>query len=234
MTLFAGVDGCRAGWCVALWAPRIPWVEVLVVPDFATVLDLTRGAKAVGVDMPIGLLDEARRGGRPCDIAARAFLGSGRASSIFAPPVRVCLEAGDYEQALAMNRSSSPDELGISRQAYHLIPKIREIDRAVLPKDQKRVFEIHPEIVFARCGDGRPVGAPKRTPAGRKARLAILGAAGIPEPGKLAARGAAGDDVLDACAACLGARDVHDDAALRFPAGGGAKDARGLRMEIHG
>ena len=61
MGLVAGVDGCRAGWVVVLAETtrdaRGMSTEVAVARDFDGVLALTRDARVVGVDMPIGLLD---------------------------------------------------------------------------------------------------------------------------------------------------------------------------------
>src|SRR5205814_822845 len=81
--LAAGVDGCRAGWVVVLTDTACADVgahaEVMVACDFRAVLDLTRGARVVGVDMPMGLLDAAVPGGRECDRHARRLLGWPRA-----------------------------------------------------------------------------------------------------------------------------------------------------------
>src|SRR5262249_61164773 len=89
--LVAGVDGCRAGWVVVLTHSAcangsVATAEVTIARDFRGVLELTRQARVVGVDMPIGLLDAAVRGGRECDRHARRLLGRGPPPSAFSPP----------------------------------------------------------------------------------------------------------------------------------------------------
>ncbi|MBI3634913.1 MAG: DUF429 domain-containing protein [Candidatus Rokubacteria bacterium] len=84
-------------------------------------------AEIVGLDMPIGLLDAAVRGGRDCDRAARKRLGP-RASSVFSPPVRSALDATDYRRALALNRESSPEGVGISIFCFGIFKKLAEVD----------------------------------------------------------------------------------------------------------
>jgi predicted RNase H-like nuclease len=52
--------------------------------------------------------------------------------------------------------------LGLSVQAYHLIPRIRELDALLTPDLQARVWESHPELSF-RAMTGAPIASPKRT-----------------------------------------------------------------------
>jgi predicted RNase H-like nuclease len=69
----AGVDGCKGGWYVVLLDLESGSVEGRFAPSFASVLELAGDAEAVGVDIPIGLLDHARPGGRLCDVFARTL-----------------------------------------------------------------------------------------------------------------------------------------------------------------
>jgi len=103
--------------------------EVSVARDFTGVLDVTRAARVVGVDMPIGLLDAAAQAGRECDRHARRLLGRGRACSVFSPPVRCALRRPTYRAALAANRASSAARLGISIECFFLFPRLREVTR---------------------------------------------------------------------------------------------------------
>lgn len=199
----AGVDGCRAGWLVVEWtidvgpqadradradrpeadradgpawsaspADRIgpiPLPQASVQPDLEDLVRrLRRGQVAsVAVDMPIGLLDTQPR---PCDVEARRLLGP-RRSSVFPTPVRSTLDAADYEDACRLSRRDSGKAL--SKQAYNLLPKIRQLDRLVMPADQERLVEAHPELAFARL-NGRPLEQAKRTEAGRVLRRRLL------------------------------------------------------------
>lgn len=194
-----GLDGCKGGWVVASWDGE--QAAVWGVPRLDA-LDL-RGVAFVGVDMPIGLPEAAEPGGRPFDRALRRHLGPIRGRSVFSPPVRAVLHAPDYPAALAVQRASSPHGLGLSKQAWFLVPKIREVEglAAAAPVP---VVEIHPEAAFADLV-GAPIEASKKTAEGRAAREAALARGGV-APGVWGVRrprGAAADDVLDALAVAL-------------------------------
>jgi len=164
-----GVDGCRAGWVCAVAAAN--GLSVRVVADFDAVWDLARECDAdrVLVDIPIGLPDAARRA---CDREARERLGS-RAATVFFAPVRAALGADTHEAASAANRERTG--FGLSIQAWHLVPKIREVDGVLrqTPRARQRVFESHPELAFAAFA-GEPLSEPKSTPEGRARRLDVL------------------------------------------------------------
>lgn len=210
----AGVDGCRGGWAVASVGLGGA-LSVVVAPTFADVLGL--GFDVVGVDMPIGL-----DGVRACDVAARRELGP-RRSSVFPAPWRDALGASTWAEAAQVR--------GLSRQAFGLFPKVREVDALMTPALQGRVFEVHPEFSFCVMS-GAPMAFPKRTADGRAERLAALAGAFGPgaAPPVRPVRGAAGDDVLDACAVLWSAQRAARGEARRL--GDGSVDARGLRMEI--
>lgn len=195
-SLVAGVDGCRTGWLVVLAEPE-PFriVGVSVEPTIASIVgDDTVGT--VAIDMPIGLPD---RSPRTCDIECRQALGA-RRSSVFGVPMRDTLQAPDYPTALEINRSRCG--VGLSKQAWFLIPKIVELDGALDDLGAERadrVHEAHPELCF-RSLSGAPMTHPKRSTAGRRERLRAL-APHVPERWRArrsTPRGAAPDDVLDA------------------------------------
>lgn len=204
----AGVDGCRTGWVIAT-GPAAG--DVRVEPSLATVVaDVRAGRLAgVGIDMPIGL--PAEPGPRACDVAARRLLGP-RRSTVFPAPARWCLGRPWHEVR------------GLSKQAFHLLPKIAEVDALIDPSVQDRVFEVHPELAFARL-TGAVLSAPKRTVEGRAARLAALGLSAVPR-----LRGAAPDDVLDALAVWHSTVVIVNGQASAV--GDGTRDQRGLEMVI--
>ncbi len=199
-----GVDGCRAGWV---------WVR-------ATADDFTYGTLAslaqvvarfpgerVLVDIPIGLPSDARP--RGCEAPARRFVGPRRAS-VFTPPGRAAVEAGDYPSANGANRLQTGR--GLSKQAWNLVPKILEADRLLRsePELQARVHESHPEVCF-RALAGAPIAHYKKTLEGHRERLAVLSSL---RPGlesglaaALAARdpGTGPDDLIDAFVLALSA-----------------------------
>ena len=236
MLWVAGVDGCRKGWVVVLHDVENGTVRCRVVPGFRDVLALPEAPASVAVDMIIGLPKRAVRGGRACDQAARRLLGRPRASSVFSPPTRAALQETDYRAALAANRAGDDTAPGISIEAFHLFPKIREVDAVLSPDVQgSRVREAHPELSFYELGGGRAMRHNKRTAAGRSQRQVLLAEAGF---GKIVKRikdvtglGAGADDILDACAVCWTSRRLFKGKALCVP-GSPPCDARGLRMEI--
>ena len=52
---FAGVDGCRAGWLLALARSGDGDVRLRVVPRFAEVIAAPEAPAVIAVDIPIGL-----------------------------------------------------------------------------------------------------------------------------------------------------------------------------------
>ncbi len=177
---------------------------------------------AIAIDIPIGLPDA---GTRACDVDARRRLGPRRAS-VFPAPVRATLGAATFADALAAHRAA--DGRGLSQQAFHLLPKIAEVDAALAGSDQPRLNEAHPELAFAVLA-GAPLSHAKRTPAGAAERLALL----APELGSVrppVPRGSARDDVLDAVALTTTARRIATGRADRL--GDASRDGAGRLMEI--
>jgi predicted RNase H-like nuclease len=232
--LLAGVDGCRAGWVVALagWSGSAGGafddVEVHVVATFAEVLGL--GAETVAVDIPIGLPDA---GPRACDVAARRLLGS-RRSSVFPAPVRATLAARRRGWAATLAASRAAAGTGLSRQAFHLLPKVAEVDDALATRTAPTpvlVVEAHPELAFARLA-GAPMPHPKRVPEGRAHRAATLRPVVPPVDDLLGSRppGCAADDLLDALALLGTAHRLRAGVAELL--GDGSTDRRGRPMQI--
>jgi len=234
----AGADGYRDGWVVVLWQPATDTIRRRTVDGVEALLTVPEAPAVLGVDMVIGCPDVAVPGGRACDRAARRLLAPPRGASVFSPPAYDTLQANTYEDALRRNRASGPDAPGLSKQAFHLLPKIRALAEHVTPRRQERVREVHPELAFYAMNDDAPVAASKHTDAGRRTRTGLLTAHGVPDVeaavdalpgGPLGA-----DDVLDAHAACWTARRIRDGTAERCPpcTEEAPRTARGLRMEI--
>lgn len=227
----AGVDGCRGGWVVARTSttPGSP-VEVFVHPTLDEVVAALAAGRlaALAVDMPIGLPAD---GERSADRAARALLGP-RRSSLFPTPPFAALGATDH--ADANERSRAACGKGMSIQAFHLLPKMRELARLVDPALQPRLAEVHPETSFAVLR-GAPCTQPKATRAGQEERLAALRGQVADASLELAVhtrlRGAQVDDVLDAVVAAWTARRIADGSALVL-GDPDQRDGRGLRCTI--
>ncbi len=238
--LVAGVDGCRAGWlCVVLDAETGSAQEAFILPEIATLIARDDLAM-IAIDIPIGVPGIAEPGGRACDAALRRELG-GRQSSVFAVPARAALAEEDYARASEVAFAHSQPPRKVSRQCFHLFPKIREVDALIAPALQARVAECHPEGAFWAMNGRRPLMEPKKVksqphPAGLALRHLLLVEAGF-APAFLTSRRfspskARDDDFLDACACAWTARRVLLGDAHRFPEGEPPTDPRGLRMEI--
>jgi predicted RNase H-like nuclease len=208
----AGVDGCRGGWVVAT---RQAW---RVVPSFATI---AHEFQLIGVDMPIGLPVAWHR---EADRAARAFIRP-RGSCVFPTPPRRLVTHDDYAAANAASRARFG--VGLTRQTFHLFPKIRDVDAAVDQESQHRYLEVHPECSFTALTGA--VAPPKRTWEGRRHRCAALEAVfgPIDLPSSATVRP---DDVLDAYAVLWTA--LRHQRGESIVLGGNETDATGLVMRI--
>lgn len=231
-----GVDGCPAGWIAVTIAAEGPLApSVTITRDFA---DLTTGAEKIAVDMPIGLPDRAGPGGRGPESLVRPLLGE-RQSSVFSVPSRVAVEAEDYRECCRLALETSDPPRKVSKQAFFLFPKIREIDRLLRaePALIDRVHEVHPEVAFWRLNGETAVPEPKKVksrphPPGLAVRRALLVAAGFPESLLLSPpRGAGPDDLLDAAVNALVARRLAAGIARPFP-DPPLRDAHGLPVAI--
>jgi len=239
MAWIAGVDGCKAGWIAALADTASDAPPLLrVVPRLAELFEGPIAASLVAVDMPIGLPERVGGSGRGPEQLVRPLLGE-RQSSVFSIPARAAVEAEDYWEACRLAMAFSEPPRKVSKQGFHLFPKIREIDLLLResPALRERVFEVHPELAF-RTMRGAPLATPKKikgvvNPAGLAERRALLIAAGLPEQVVQARppRGAAADDALDALAALVVARHIAAGRGKPFPDPPG-RDSHGLPIAI--
>jgi predicted RNase H-like nuclease len=204
-----GVDGTKGGWVVAA-VDDDGRVSLTLAATFSEVMRAATTAHTIAVDMPIGLLDAG--GPRRADVCARQALGRAR-SRVFLVPPRDVVFTDDYTRALALAREMQGS--GISKQVFHLFPKIREVDAFV---DDTRVHEVHPELAFMHLNDGTPVHASKKTWNGVVQRMRLLERAGLHLPDDVRALAAVPpDDVTDAAALAWSARRIKEQRDARFP-----------------
>jgi len=198
-------DGCRAGWFVVVRSVETGETTYHTCSDFDALLKTCGGATVLAIDIPIGLPEQAERGGRPVDRLAREYLKPYRSSSVFSPPCRPTLAAGTYEEAAAITRACSSSGSSLTQQAFGLLPKLREVDELMTPDVQRGVREVHPELCFALMNEDRPLKISKKEPAGQELRVRLLRGAGFDISAKtvkrLAKAGVGRVDVLDAFAA---------------------------------
>ena len=187
-----GLDGCPSGWvAVALIDGRV--ADVRVVARVADAIALHDPA-AIAIDMPVGLVD----GPRDTDAATRALL-PGRASSVFSTAPRAVVEgwvSGELTtHAAATALSVAVSGVGLSQQAWRLVPKMAEVE--ALAQQGVVLTEVHPELAFAVV-TGSPLPR-KRSWPGLMRRCEVLGALGVELPTRFDGDAAAApDDVVDA------------------------------------
>lgn len=152
--VFIGVDGCKAGWFAVFLAVKndkcCNW-KVKLFPAFSFLIKFVKNVYPqsdflVLIDIPIGL-KTGGTGERLSDIEARKILKT-RKSSIFPVPCRQAVYAVSYEEACKINKELSGKS--ISKQAWNIVPKIRDVDSFLLENEilREKVKEVAPEICF--------------------------------------------------------------------------------------
>ncbi|MGD2019140.1 MAG: DUF429 domain-containing protein [Planctomycetota bacterium] len=205
---YVGVDGTRGRWVAVSLDGGGRFGGAALADSLAELLASHGEADAFGIDVPLGMPEA---GPRAADAAARAALGSRRAT-IFMTPPRAVLEAPTYGEA--RERAVELTGKSISAQSYALRHNVLEADGL---RSDARVFEVHPELAF-RAMAGRVLETGKRTWNGAAERRDLLAAEGVVLPSDLGAAGAVPvDDVLDAAAAAWSARRIARGEAARVP-----------------
>ncbi|MGO8951970.1 MAG: DUF429 domain-containing protein [Rhodomicrobium sp.] len=230
----AGVDGCRGGWLCVLRRVDAPFGEhAFLAKTIGEILNHPESPAIVAIDIPIGFPDRIVGPGRACDAAARKGLGK-RASAVFSAPARTVLTNPGYASACAAALAASEPPRKISKQTFHLFPKIGEVDAVMTPALQSRVFECHPEVAFFVMNGRQALHEPKKR-GGLDRRKSLLTAQGFSQEFLSEAvfrrAEARADDILDACACAWTAARIFKGEAIRFPELP-PLDPKGLRMEI--
>ncbi len=233
----AGMDGCPGGWIAVMLDVTGQHAPVMrPLRGFWDVLLTPERPEIVAVDMPIGFLERAIKGGRGCERAVRERLGA-RKSSVFSSPSRRALYTTSYEAACTANAKSAEHAPKLSQQTFALFDKMREIDARITPGMQSRIFEAHPEYSFTLIREDQPCDNPKKTIEGERERVTALQKIGF-EKEFLATEtftplSAVRNDFLDACACAWTAQRILFGAATVLPKEP-AHDSNGLEMAIRG
>lgn len=202
-----GVDGCKLGWVGVVWDGRS--TDVIIAPTIGQLVDRAGDVETVAIDTPIGLPSSEPR---VAEKLARGLL-PGRASTVFNAPAASVLGQPDYHAANAANRAALG--LGLSKQTWYLVPKIRDVDEWLRTRPGVPVVEAHPEVCFAAMNGGVLVDG-KTTTAGEAHRRRLLADHGLDVVADRR-RGVATDDILDAAATAWTARRYADGVADRLP-----------------
>ena len=210
--MFVGLDGCAKGW-VAVRLDNNGTREI----DFLTDLKdcLSGSFTRAMIDIPIGLPDSQYRN---CDLKGRKLL---RRKSI--PPVQRRPSSAAF---IRKARRRSCLGKGHRRHrglvsAFLSVAKDRQVDELMTSDRQTNVRESHPELIFQRLNDGASLPS-KKTHDGIRLRRRILldkGFASIDAwLDRRTGTGAKPDDVLDACACAVAAREAAKSGG--FPGSG--------------
>jgi len=217
---YLGLDGFRGGW-VAVWIDDHGNHGFDYSPGLSRLLAMPH--KRAMIDMPIGL---TMSGHRACDIRARELVGA----SVFLGARRNLWEFPDQASANRYYWRHEGPGMGVSCQLWNIRDKIREVDEHITPDRQATIGEAHPELIFRRLGSPLRLEG-KKSARGRDQRIKLLADLGFVKLSRwLTQRYGTGidrDDLIDACACAIAARD----SSSRL--GGDEVDLRGLRMEIN-
>ncbi|MTI43282.1 DUF429 domain-containing protein [Roseibium hamelinense] len=211
--------------------------KLQVFDKFDDLVNAVPRLSTIAVDMPIGLPDMVGAGGRGPEQSVRKHLGM-RQSSVFSVPSRMAVYCTDYPQACKVAQETSDPPRKVSKQAFYLFPKIREIDELMSPALEQRVYEVHPELAFWRLNGGCEMSLPKKVKSranleGLDQRRDLLLAHGFSRVflDQKRPTGVGRDDFLDAAANSLIAQRLRDGLAEPFPAEF-KRDSKGLRIAI--
>jgi predicted RNase H-like nuclease len=210
-----GVDGARGGWVGVRWDGTE--LRCAFAPALTALVEGVWPVAVVAVDMPIELEVSATRA---CEDLARPLLGS-RRSSLFQSPSLGALDFADDDYPGANAWSKATTGRGISKQAWFLVPKIREV-RALARSCEVPVYECMPELSF-RAMLGEPLPHPKASWSGQALRIRLLREHSIQLPEDPGSAGCvAPDDLIDAAAVAWSARRIATGEAESVPPDGGA------------
>lgn len=196
-----GLDGFRKG-----------WVAVTLEGDRQAISFRANIAEALsdkfdcaGIDIPIGMTED---GERACDLLAREKLRPHSSRAFTGARRWLWQQFSDPDEA---NREAlRRGEMRVSRQLWHLGRKVMEVDAFVRAHPLIDLREVHPELVFLRL-NGKPLPA-KKSEEGDALRRRLLKRQGFRDidrwlDERRIGTGAKRDDVLDACAVAIAARD---------------------------
>jgi predicted RNase H-like nuclease len=229
-----GVDGCRAGWL--FFRNDDGDLSFGVVEKLVELVEQAPTAARIFIDIPIGLEDRADRP-RACDVQARKLLGRRRGSSVFPAPIRAVLDEKDY--ATALRRSRTLTGKGLSRQAFAIVPKIREVDLLMQknPRARRIVREVHPEVCFWALAGGVSMKHRKKRREGFVERINLLEkllpgahAAAMEALDAFQRKQVARDDIADALVATV--TGSSPTSTLRTLPSTPVQDSKRLAMEI--
>jgi predicted RNase H-like nuclease len=201
-----GIDAYTKGW-IGVELAHGKSVAAYIRERLTTLLSAVHEIQAVGIDMPLGLVETGRR---QADLDTRPFVGPLYRAVFLMPPRGVWKQEDiwyDDSWEQASQRCRQLTEHGLSRQTWGLRVKLREANEC-FATNKYPLHEVHPEVSFAAMND-KPLKHHKISWTGHITRRKLLAGHGIDLPDELNDAGNAGfDDVLDAAAAAWSAHRI--------------------------
>jgi predicted RNase H-like nuclease len=158
-----GVDGCKEGFMIVeIQDHRL---RVKVEKSLESIKDYQG---LILVDVPIGC-PSSIEDSRPEPLLRK--LVKERASSVFSVPALQTLSAQSYEEANKINRMIL--NKGLSKQSYHIIPIIKEVNEFMLKNPHLNIHESFPELIFTKLR-GSPCAYSKHMKEGKQERIDCL------------------------------------------------------------
>ena len=157
----------------------------------------------------------------------------------FSIPARSAVMCNDYREACQEALLHSEPPRKVSKQAFNIFPKIREIDEIMHTDKALRgvLRECHPELCFWALNDRQAMQHNKKQKAGRQERLAVLERFFPPchmlhnrASGELLRRQVAHDDIIDAMVCAVTAKCGYG--SYQTVPAVPQTDGRGLAMEM--
>ena len=173
----AGVDGCRAGWIVVglpLHTQGCASTASVCVPPCRTFWRSCPALRSLPSTCRSVCSTHPRRVDA-CVIARPGACWDVGLAAYLRHPAGPDIVATTYDQVR---------HHGISRQAFGILPKIRQVDACMTPALQHQVYEAHPELAF-RALAGQPMAAQQKNPD-----RACRTCAGAGQPGRAIFAGA--------------------------------------------
>lgn len=225
-----GIGGCSAGWLVISTLGNN--YKYGVFSSIQELSDKHPEARACLIDVPIGLSSKAKP--RTIDARMRKEL-KGRASTVFTTPSRKAVYANSYVEAKDINTTIEGKSL--SKQAFCISPKIKEVDKFLRQSPSLKLVEAHPEISFKYLNGGRVLKTQKSKPDGIEERLSILEIYNRKTPDlykkilqNTLRKHVKRDDIVDAI--CLSISMELGAQKLQFLRDDNTFDERGIEMKI--
>ena len=225
-----GIDWMKPCWLAA--EIREGEVAVRKLTDISDINAYYLNVEAVLIDIPVGLPESTEEDAKRPDREARAYLATGRKSSIFPVPCRQALGIEDYATASAENERILGRKL--TSQSHGFMKMIRQVDQFLEQNSpwKNRLVESHPEVAFQMLNRGVGLRYSKHTPEGIAERTAILRQYGIDvAPVLTGVKPKQHEDVLDALCLAVSAKMGIENGFVTFPEVP-VLDKKGLSMRM--